>query len=107
MSKFDEKTVVAALTLLFEKVALLENMKVWDLLTAGAYDQYKATLDDAYDALVTVENALDSVGLKLEYQHWRISSAFEEVKPLLLQPRSLGDIALEIFEQDVERKRSH
>src|SRR5260370_37211242 len=103
MNKFEEETL-AALTLLLAKVAALEHMNVREMLTPGSYDQYKATLDEAYDTLVTMEDALDSLGMKLEYQHWRISSAFEELKPLSMQPHSLVDIALEIFEQDIQRK---
>src|SRR5260370_42551045 len=82
MNKSEEETI-AALTLLFAKVAALEQMSVREMLTPGRYDQYKATLDEAYDALVTVEDALDSLGMKLEYQHWRISSAFEELTSFL------------------------
>ncbi len=103
MNKFEEETI-AALTLLMAKVAELEQMNVREMLTPGRHDQYKATLDEAYDALVTIEDALDSLGMKLEYQHWRISSAFEELKPLFMQPRSLVDIALDTFEQDIQRK---
>src|SRR5713226_8187156 len=103
MSPAEEETV-AALTLLFTKVAELGQLNVRDMLTPGRYDQYKATLDEAYDALVTMEDALDSLGMKLEYQHWRISSAFEELTPLFMQPRSLVDIALDTFAQDRQRK---
>ena len=106
MRKTDEETI-AALTLLLEKVAELGQIQVRDLLIPGRYQEYKATLDAAYDALVKVEDALDSLGMKLEYQHWRISSAFEEIKPLFLQPRSRVDIALETFEQNLARKRSY
>jgi hypothetical protein len=102
MSNSEEETI-AALTLLFEKVAELGYMNIRDMLIPGKYDQYKAALDEAYDALVNVEEALDGLGLKLEYQHWRISSAFEEIKPLLIQPRSRADMALEAFAQDRER----
>ena len=103
MNKFEEETI-AALTLLIAKVAELGQLNVGEMLTPGRYDQYKATLDEAYDALVKIEDALDSLGMKLEYQHWRISSAFEELKPLSMQPRSLVDIALDTFEQDIQRK---
>lgn len=105
MNKFEEETI-AALTLLMAKVAELGQLNVREMLTPGRYDQYKATLDEAYDALVKIEDALDSLGMKLEYQHWRISSAFEEIKPLFMQPRSLVDTALETFEQDIQRKGS-
>lgn len=99
-----EEETVAALTLFFTKVAELGQMTIREMLTPGRYDHYKATLDAAYDALVTVEGALDSLGLKLEYQHWRISSAFEELTPFLMQTRSRVDIVLETFEQDIQRK---
>lgn len=105
MNKFEEETI-AALTLLMAKVAALEQMSVREMLTPGRYDQFKVTLDEAYDALVTMEDALDSLGMKLEYQHWRISNAFEELKPLSIQPRSLVDIALDTFAQDIQRKES-
>ena len=105
MNKFEEETI-AALTLLMAKVAALEQMSVREMLTPGRYDQYKATLDEAYDALVTMEDALDSLGMKLEYHHWRISSAFEELKPLSMQPRSLVDTVLDTFAQDIQRKES-
>jgi hypothetical protein len=103
MNKFEEETI-AALTLLMAKVAELELMSVREMLTPGRYDQFKETLDEAYDALVTVEDSLDSLGLKLEYQHWRISSAFEELTPFLMQTRSRADIVLDTFEQDMRRK---
>ena len=103
MSTAEEETV-AALTLLFAKVAALEQMSIREMLTPGRYDQYKATLDEAYDALVTIEDALDSLGMKLEYQHWRISSAFEELKPLSMQPRSRLDLVYDTFEQEIQRK---
>lgn len=102
MSKFEEETI-ASFTLLFEKVAELGQMQVRDMLASGAYDQFKATLDEAYDVLVKIEDALDLLGMKLEYHHWRISSAFEEVRPLLLQPRSLSDTVLESFENNMQR----
>ncbi len=98
-----EEETVAALRLLFAKLAELGQMDIREMLTPSKYEQFKATLDAAYDSLVNVEDALDSLGLKLENQHWRISSAFEELTPLLIQPRSRVDTALETFEQDMER----
>ncbi len=41
------------------------------------------------------------LGMKLEYQHWRISSAFEELKPLSMQPRSRLDLVYDTFEQEM------
>ena len=72
-------------------------MDIRDLLEPGRYHHYKETLAAAYDALVTIEDALDSLGTKLENQHWRIDSAFEELSPLLIQPRSRLDAAMEAF----------
>ena len=103
MSNSEEETV-AALRLLFEKIAELSAMNIREMLIPGKYDEFKATLDTAYDSLVKVEDALDSLGMKLEYHHWRISGAFEELKPLALQPRTRYDTALETFEQDLKRK---
>jgi spore cortex formation protein SpoVR/YcgB (stage V sporulation) len=103
MSNSEEETV-AALRLLFEKVAELSAMNIREMLTPGKYDEFKATLDTAYDSLVQIEDALDSLGMKVEYHHWRISSAFEELKPLAIQPRTRYDTALETFEQDLQRK---
>src|SRR5260370_30518991 len=104
MNQLEEETV-AALRLLFAKVTELSQMNIRDILLSGTYDQCRAALDAAYDSLVTVEDALDSLGMKLEYQHWRISSAFEEIKPLFIQPRSLVDTVFETFEQDLQRKQ--
>ena len=80
-------------------------MNIRDMLLPGKYNEFKATLDAAYDSLVTVEDGLDSVGLKLEYHHWRISSAFEELTPLLMQLRILSDAAIEAFEQNIQGKQ--
>lgn len=105
MNTFETETI-AALTTLFEKVHELQNKNIRDLLLPNAYTEYRATLDAAYDALVHVEDALDSLGMKLEFQHWRISSALEEIKPLLLQPRSYADMTMETMQQDRERNQS-
>jgi hypothetical protein len=37
--------------------------------------------------------------MKLEYQHWRLGSAVEELKPLLIQTRTSSDTIMEEFEQ--------
>lgn len=102
MNQSEEETIVA-LRLLFAKIAELNAMNIRDLLLPGRYAEYRKALDAAYDSLVTVEDALDSLGMKLENQHWRISSAFEELTPLPIQPRNRTDDALELFEQDLQR----
>jgi len=35
--------------------------------------------------------------MKLEYQHYRLGGAFDELKPLLIQPRSNADKIMEEF----------
>src|SRR5947209_2197179 len=102
MNQSEEETV-AALRLLFAKIAELSQMNIREMLAPGKYGEYRAALDAAYDSLVFVEDALDSLGMKLENQHWRISSAFEELTPLPFQPRTRSDTALETFEQDLQR----
>lgn len=104
MSTFEIETI-EALTTLFEKVGKLQQMHIRDLLLPEKYKEYRATLDAAYDALVHVEDALDSLGMKLEREHFRIESALEEIKPLLLQTRSQADMTLETMQQDLERKQ--
>ena len=99
----DEGDTLAALQTLISKVAELGEMNIRDLLAPGRYAHYKETLAAAYDALVKLEDALDGIGMRLENQHWRISSAFAELEPLLIQPRTRGDAALELFEQSLER----
>lgn len=78
-------------------------LNIRDLLAPGKYAHYQQTLAAAYDALVKVEDALDGIGMRLENEHWRISSAFSELEPLLFQPRTRGDAALELFEQKIQR----
>lgn len=102
MNTFEAETI-AAFTILFEKVKELQNMHLRELLVPDIYKKYRATLDAAYDALVHVEDALDSLGMKLEQQHYRIESALEEIKPLLIQSRSLADMTLESMHQDLEQ----
>lgn len=106
MSIFAEETI-AALSTLFERVAALQEIHIRDLLLPDRYEAYRATLDAAYDALVQVEDALDTIGMKLEYQHWRISSAFEEIQPLLMRPRSPADTTLDSMQQGGKEKRSY
>jgi hypothetical protein len=103
MTTFEADTI-AGLTTLFEKVNELSALNIRDLLLPDKYKEFGVTLDAAYDALVQVEDALDSLGMKLEYHHWRVSSAFEELTPFHVPPRSLADIAVEIFEQNMQRK---
>ena len=107
MNNSEEETV-AALRLLFAKIADLSSMDIREMLQPGKYKEYRSALDAAYDALVTVEDALDSLGWKLENEHWRIDSALSELKPMFLkQLRSRADEAIEVFEQDMLRWEHH
>jgi hypothetical protein len=90
MSTFEEETV-AALQSLFAKVEALKQINIRDLLHPNVYLHYEQTLQEAYNALTKVEDALTSLGMKLEYQHYRLGGAFDELKPLLIQPRSNAD----------------
>src|SRR5437588_8843332 len=98
MSTFEEETV-AALHCFFAKVETLQQITIRDLLKPGVYLHYERTLQEAYDALTTVEDALTTLGMKLEYEHFRLGGALDELKPLLIQPRSNVDTIMEAFEQ--------
>ena len=63
------------------------------------YFLYEQTLQEAYDALTTVEDALTSLGMKLEYEHFRLGGALDELKPLLIHTRSPSDKIMEAFER--------
>jgi len=99
----DEAETLATLQTLFAAIAELRQMIIRDLLDPGNYAHYQKTLAAAYDALVKVEDALDSIGTRLENEHWRIGSAFTELEPLLIKPRTRADAALEFFEQKMKR----
>ncbi len=98
MHTFEEETV-AALQSLFAKVETLKQINIRDLLKPDVYLHYEQTLQEAYDMLTTVEDALTSLGMKLEYQHYRLGGAVDELKPLLIQTRSDADRIMEAFEQ--------
>jgi hypothetical protein len=98
MNDFEEHTV-NALKDLFEKVETLRQMEVRDMLEPDMYSHYEDTLQAAYDALTKVEDAVTTLGMKLEYQHWRLGGAIEELKPLMIQTRSPSDLIMEAFEE--------
>jgi hypothetical protein len=81
MSSFEEETVTA-LRALFEKVETLQTIDIGDMLNPGTDTLYEQALQAAYDALTQVEDALDTLGQKLEYHHWRLGEAVEEIKKL-------------------------
>src|SRR2546428_6122287 len=98
MSELKEQTV-NALTILFDKVDTLRHMNIRNMLKPDIYYHYEQTLQAAYDALTTVEDALTSLGMKLEYEHWRLGGAVEELKPLMLDARSPSDKVIDEFER--------
>jgi hypothetical protein len=98
MSEFQEQTITA-LNTLFEKVEMLGQLDIRELLKPEVYYLYKDSIQAAYDALTTVEDALTALGMKLEYQHWRLGGAVEELEPLLIQTRSVSDAVMEAIEK--------
>jgi hypothetical protein len=98
MSTFEEETITS-LQSLFAKVDTLRRINIRDLLLPDVYYHYEQTLQEAYDALTTVEDALTTLGMKLEYQHFRLGGAVDELKPLMIQPHSPSDRIMEEFER--------
>jgi hypothetical protein len=98
MSTFEEETTTS-LQSLFAKVDTLRRINIRDLLKPDVYYHYERTLQEAYDALTNIEDALMSLGMKLEYQHFRLGGAIDELKPLMIQPHSPSDRIAEEFER--------
>jgi hypothetical protein len=96
MSEFEEQTVIALKTL-FDKVDILRHISIRDILIPETYRLYEENIQEAYDALTTVEDALTSLGMKLEYEHWRLGGAVEELTPLMIQTRALSDTIMEEY----------
>ena len=100
MSTFEEETATA-LQGLFAKVDILAQINIRDILMPDVYYHYEQTLQDTYDALTKVEDALDSLGMKLEYQHFRLGGAVEDLRPLMIQTSSPSDRIMEEFERRI------
>ena len=98
MSNFEEHTVTAFKNL-FEKVETLGQMDIREMLEPDKYYLYEDTLQAAYDALTTVEDALKTLGMKLEYQHWRLGGAVDELRALMILPRSNVDRVMEAMNE--------
>jgi hypothetical protein len=98
MHTFEEETVTA-LHNLFDRIETLRQISIRDILKPDVYSRYEQTLQEAYDALTTVEDALTSIGMKLEYEHFRLGGALDELEPLLIQPLSPADRIMEEFER--------
>ncbi len=90
MTELEEETVTALKTL-FTKVDELQTINIRDILKLESYKHYEKTLQESYDALAQVERVINSLGMKLEYQHWRFGEAIEELKPFLQQIPTWSD----------------
>ena len=102
MNDFEERTITA-LRNLFEKVEALRQMDIREMLEPDRYYHYEDTLQAAYDSLTTAEDAVTTLGMKLEYQHFRLGGAVEELRPLMIQTRSPSDLIMEAFEKNVSK----
>jgi hypothetical protein len=98
MNEFEQQTA-NALKILFDKVNTLRQINIRDILKPETYELYEESIQAAYDALTTVEDALTSLGMKLEYEHFRLGGAVEELRPLMIQTRALSDTIMEEFER--------
>jgi hypothetical protein len=98
MSDFEELTF-AALQSLFEKVETLQHIDIRDLLEPEVSSLYEKTLQAAYDALITVVDAVHSLGMELEHQHFRLGSAVAVLEPLLIHTLSSYNISMEAVEK--------
>jgi hypothetical protein len=98
MTDFEEQTI-AALKNLFDQVRALRQINIRDILKPEIYHLYEERLQQAYDALTTVEDALNSLGMKLEYEHYRLGGAVDELIPLMISSRSTSDIIMEAIEK--------
>ena len=101
MHDFEEETVIALKTL-FDKVKTLRHITIREMLVPETYHLYEENLQAAYDALTTVKDALASVGMKLEYEHWRLGGAVEELTPLMLHMPSASEKVMELFEEKLQ-----
>src|SRR6266705_4486285 len=97
--KRSEEETISALPNLFARVEALRQINIRDILKPDVSFHYEQTLQEAYDALTTVEDALTSLGMKLEYEHFRLGGALDELKPLMVDTRSTSDKIMETFEQ--------
>jgi hypothetical protein len=96
MSEFEEQSINAFRTL-FEKVDTLRHIHIQDIVKPEVYQLYEDTLQHAYDAMTRVEDALTALGMKLEYEHFRLGGAVDELQPLMIHPRSKSEKVMEIL----------
>ncbi len=100
VSDFEEQTIID-LRNLFEKVHTLQHINIRDILKPDIYRLYEDTLQQAYDSLTTVEDALTAIGMKLEYEHFRLGGAADELKPLMIHPHSKSEKVMEILDANM------
>ncbi len=100
MSDFEEQTINAIRTL-FAKVHALQHIDIRDILKPDIYRLYENTLQQAYDSMTTVEDALTALGMKLEYQHFRLGGAADELQPLMIHPHSKSEKVMEILDANL------
>ncbi len=98
MSDFEAQTITALRTL-FEQVDTLRQINIRDILKPEVYQLYEDTLQAAYDALTTIEDALTSLGMKLEYEHFRLGGAVDELMPLMIRSRSKSERITEAIDE--------
>ena len=98
MSDIEELTFTA-LQNLFKQVETLQHIEIRDILIPEVYALFLKTLEAAYDALKTVEDAVSSLGMKLEHQHFRLGTAVEVLEPLLILTLSTYDLSMEAVEK--------
>jgi hypothetical protein len=98
MSDFEEQAINAFRTL-FEQVHALRHINIRDMLKPEIYRLYEDTLQQAYDRLTIVEDALTAIGMKLEYEHFRLGGAVDELRPLMIHPHSKSDRVMEILDE--------
>jgi hypothetical protein len=101
MNDFEEESVIA-LKNLFDKVKTLRHITIQEMLIPETYQLYEENLQAAYDALTTVEDVLASVGMKLEYEHWRLGGAVEELTPMILHIPSASEKVMELVEEKLQ-----
>ncbi len=96
MSTFEEETQTA-LTNLFTAVGQLREINIRDLLQPEVYAHYEQTLQQAYDALIQVEDAIIALGMQLEYQHFRLGGAVDELTPLMIRTPTKSERVMQEF----------
>ena len=98
MSDFEEQAI-SAFRILFAKVHTLQHIDIRDILKPEIYRMYEKTLQQAYDSMTSVEDALTAIGMKLEYEHFRLGGAVDELRPLMILPHSKSDRVMEILDE--------